>query len=48
VLRADIAAVLDDQKTLEKYVNAAKNLVLEEHEKLEVQEELGRLLELEM
>ncbi len=47
VLRADIAAMLDDHKTLEKYVKAAKNLVLEETEKLEVQEELGRLLELE-
>ncbi len=48
VLRADIAAALDDTATLEKYVKAAKNLVLEEHQKLEVQEELGRLLELEM
>jgi catechol 2,3-dioxygenase-like lactoylglutathione lyase family enzyme len=47
VLRADIAAALDDTATLEKYVKAAKNLVLKEHEKLEVQEELGRLAELE-
>jgi hypothetical protein len=47
VLRADIAAALEDMATLEKYVKAAKNLVLEEQEKLEVQEELGRLQELE-
>jgi catechol 2,3-dioxygenase-like lactoylglutathione lyase family enzyme len=47
VLRADIAAALDDRATLEKYMKAAKNLVLEEHEKLEMQEELGRLAELE-
>ncbi len=45
VFRADIAAMLDDTTTLEKYVKAAKNLVLEEIDDLT--QEMQRLTELE-
>ncbi|ANE43070.1 hypothetical protein SU48_04025 [Deinococcus puniceus] len=47
ILRADIAVMLDDRVTLEKYIKAAKSLVLEEADLLEVQEEVERLSELE-
>jgi catechol 2,3-dioxygenase-like lactoylglutathione lyase family enzyme len=47
ILRADIAVMLDDKVTLEKYLNAAKSLDLEEADLLEVQEELERLAQLE-
>jgi catechol 2,3-dioxygenase-like lactoylglutathione lyase family enzyme len=47
VLRAEIAAMLEDHATLEKYLEAAKNLMLEDVDLLEVSEEMARLRELE-
>ena len=46
VLRADIAAMLGDYATLEKYVEAAQNLTLKETDLLEVSEDVARLREL--
>jgi catechol 2,3-dioxygenase-like lactoylglutathione lyase family enzyme len=48
VLRADIAAMLDDQPTLEQFVSKAKAIALSDAETLEVAEELERLAELEV
>lgn len=46
VLRADIAAALDDRATLERYVQAAQSILLEDDELSEAVEEHGRLREL--
>ena len=48
VLRADIAEMLDDQATLQKYLEAARNLTLEAADLLEVSEDMARLRELEL
>jgi hypothetical protein len=48
VLRADIAAMLEDDKTLEHYVLAAQNIQLAEVDRLELAEEIKRLGELEL
>jgi hypothetical protein len=47
VLRADIAAMLDDNETLEHYILAARNIQLAETDRLELTEEIKRLGELE-
>jgi hypothetical protein len=47
VLRADIAAMLEDRERLEHFVSSAKRVTLEAEEHLELREELERLAELE-
>jgi catechol 2,3-dioxygenase-like lactoylglutathione lyase family enzyme len=47
VLRADIAAILEDRENLERFVIQAKSITLESGERLELREELERLAELE-
>jgi catechol 2,3-dioxygenase-like lactoylglutathione lyase family enzyme len=47
VLRADIAAMLADQATLEQFVTRAKAVTFEEDERTDLSEELARLAELE-
>jgi catechol 2,3-dioxygenase-like lactoylglutathione lyase family enzyme len=46
VLRADIAAALDDIPTMDRYVNAAHTIVLSADEQAEAIEEIRRLAEL--
>jgi catechol 2,3-dioxygenase-like lactoylglutathione lyase family enzyme len=47
VLRADVAAMLQDEVTREKYIQAAGAIILEGEERLEAAEEIARLRELE-
>jgi catechol 2,3-dioxygenase-like lactoylglutathione lyase family enzyme len=47
VLRADIAVMLEDRETLQRFVSSAKRILLEDAERLELREELERLGELE-
>lgn len=47
VLRADVAAMLEDTESLERYILAAQNVQLTETERLELTEEIERLGELE-
>ncbi len=47
VLRADVAAMLDDAQTLNRYVLMAKTIDMTDEEKLELTEEIERFSELE-
>jgi hypothetical protein len=47
VVRADVAAMLDDTGTLEQYIFLARNIHLTKTDRLELAEEIERLIELE-